>query len=138
PWIWCFKAAHRLVQVRAGSGTVNQTKSRVAIAVGAIVMFAGGCGSSGVATASETAPTSQAELSWTTTDLGPAEFNAVACSTRISCVALGPYGWVAWSDDGGAKWTTGRVTTLDNSTINSVVCPSANRCVAIGVENETR
>jgi hypothetical protein len=79
-------------------------------------------------------PTPAVRLTWTATDLGPAQFNAVACSAPTYCVALGPNGWMAWSDDGGAHWSTGRMAGLGNTTFNSVVCPSVSRCVAIGFE----
>ena len=45
-------------------------------------------------------------LNWSATDLGPAEFTAVACSTPTHCIALGPNGWTASSDDGGTLWTS--------------------------------
>lgn len=122
---------------RTASLTVIHAKWRAGLVVGALVTVVGACGTSGMAiVATETAHHAPAALSWTVTPLGPAEFNAVACSAPTYCVALGPDGWMASSDDGGAQWTTGRMASFDNTTFDSVVCPSASRCVAIGFDYE--
>jgi photosystem II stability/assembly factor-like uncharacterized protein len=76
-------------------------------------------------------------LNWSATDLGPAEFTAVACSTPTHCIALGPNGWTASSDDGGTLWTSAQAVSLPDANFTKAVCPSATRCVAVSGPIET-
>jgi photosystem II stability/assembly factor-like uncharacterized protein len=128
---------HSLLPARTGSLTVLHAKSRVGLAVGTLAMVTGAFGASAMPTvAAEAVRPAPMALSWSATDLDPAEFGAVACTTPTHCIALGPEGWAAWSDDGGQRWTSSVVASLENATFKRVVCPSASRCVAVGAIDE--
>jgi photosystem II stability/assembly factor-like uncharacterized protein len=77
---------------------------------------------------SNTAPT----LRWTSKDLGPSRFNTVACPTPTNCVAFGPAGWIARSEDGGVIWTTSILPNFRNVAFDHVVCATLSSCVAVG------
>ena len=72
----------------------------IGIASAAIVAAAAGLGASLLVGGAPSQP-SAAASPLRSHDLGPDAFSVVACSMRTRCVALGPGGWQATSDDGG-------------------------------------
>lgn len=77
-----------------------------------------------------------ATLRWTLMDLGPSSLDAVACPTASDCIALGPEGWRALSDDGGVTWTTSRMSAWSEVDFGALACPSPTTCVALGTTGD--
>ena len=102
----------------------------VGIALAAIVAAAAGFGASVLVGGVPSQP-SAAASPYRSHDLGPDAFSVVACSTRTRCVAVGPGGWQAVSDDGGRSWKLRVDPDLVGLTPDDLACPTPRRCLAI-------
>ena len=102
----------------------------IGIALTAVVAAAPGLGAS-VSTGGVPHQPSAAVSPFRSHDLGPDVFSVVACGTRTRCVALGPGGWQATSDDGGRSWKPRVDPDLLGLTPDDLACPTPRRCVAI-------
>ena len=65
---------------------------------------------------------------------GSVVYNAVACGSASTCVAVGSAGAVTTSDDGGLTWTPR--LGLGTQALLAVACASATDCVATGGSGE--
>jgi len=102
----------------------------IGIALAAIVAAAPGLGAS-VSTGGAPHQPRVAASPFRAHDLGPDVFSVVACGMRTRCLALGPGGWQATSDDGGRSWKLRVDPDLVGLTPDDLACPTPRRCVAI-------
>ncbi|MGA2529201.1 MAG: hypothetical protein ABSG36_08575 [Acidimicrobiales bacterium] len=102
----------------------------IGIALVAIVAAAPGLGAS-VSTGRAPLQPRVAVSPFRTHDLGPDAFSVVACGLATRCLALGPGGWQATSEDGGSSWKLSLDPRLIGLTPDDLACPTPRRCVAI-------
>jgi len=107
-----------------------RVRPSIGIALVAIVAAAPGLGAS-VSTGRAPLQPRVAVSPFRTHDLGPDAFSVVACGMHTRCLALGPGGWQATSDDGGSSWKLSLDPRLVGLTPDDLACPTPRRCVAI-------
>ena len=107
-----------------------RVRPSIGIALVAIVAAAPGLGAS-VSTGRAPLQPRVAVSPFRTHDLGPDAFSVVACGLATRCLALGPGGWQATSEDGGSSWKLSLDPRLIGLTPDDLACPTPRRCVAI-------